>query len=71
MASMRWPGSSSLISGGIGQRRSGRRRITPVTRRPIQVRRDAAAGGFDFGQFGQGVISRFTALGGAVPAGVG
>ena len=33
-ASMRWPGSTAAISGGIGQRRSGRRSVAAVTMRP-------------------------------------
>ena len=35
-ASMRCPGSSSRTSSGMGQRRSGRRRVSAATRRPTR-----------------------------------
>ncbi len=58
-ASMRWPGSSSRISAGIGQRRSGRRRVDAGDDAAFDMRRQAATGGFDFGQLGHGASVLF------------
>ncbi len=47
--------------GSTRQRRRGSCTASRVINRPVDVRRDAAAGGFDFGQFRHGQLKDATA----------
>ena len=53
---MRCPGSALRIARGIGQRRSWLAQDHALDRAAFEMRRDAAAGGFDFGKFRHGSL---------------